>query len=131
MALKFQKEIDSIENCPVDNLLGEITLFRCVEHPMTEKSFVPYAVLQKPKLKGNCLAWGLSMFKTYDSAKQMLNNLSQNKRENYSNVAKGIITDNDGIKHNSKKTTNHYTFYPEEGLDIVSKFAIVDSNENK
>ena len=131
MTLKYQKKIDSIDNCPVDNLQGEITLFRCVENPMTDKSFVPNAVLTKPKLENNCLAWGLSMFKTYDSAKQILNNLSKNKRVNYSNVAKGVITDTDGIKHNSRKATNHYTFYPEERLDIVSKFAIVDDNENK
>ena len=131
MTLKYQKKIESIENCPVDNFQGEITLFRCVENPMTQKSFIPNAVLQKPKLENNCMAWGLSLFKTYDSAKQMLNNLSKNKKVNYANIAKGVITDNDGIKHGSTKNEKHFTFYPKESIDIVSKFAIIEDNENE
>lgn len=131
MTLKHQANISLIDNCPIDNLQGEITLFRCVENPMTEKSFTPNAVLQKPKLENNCLAWGLSLFKSYDAAKQMLNSLSKCKSVNYSGIAKGTIADSDGIKHRSEKNKKHYTFYPQESLDIVSKFAIIDDNETK
>lgn len=125
MELKYQKEINSIENCPVENQKGEKILFRCVENPMDINSFQPNAVLLKPKFQNNCLAWGLSLFSNYDSAKQMLNNLSKNKRTNYSKIAKSKLTEDDGIKHNSKNK-NHYTFYPAESLDILSKFAIVN-----
>ncbi|WP_139255666.1 hypothetical protein [Flavobacterium fryxellicola] len=104
---------------------GEKILFRCVENPMTENSFIPNAVLLKPKFNDNCLAWGLSLFSNYDSAKQMLNNLSKNKQMNYSNIAKSNLTDLDGIKHTSKNK-NHFTFYPEKNTDILSKFALVN-----
>lgn len=127
MHLKYQDKLDSIDNCPLENQKGEKLLFRCVENPMTEKSFIPNAVLLKPKFQDNCLAWGLSLFSNYDSAKQMLNNLSKNKQVNYSNIAKSILTDLDGVKHNSKNK-KHYTFYPEKNTDILSKFAIVNEN---
>lgn len=125
MKLKYQNEINKIENCPVENQTGEKTLFRCVENPMNINSFKPNAVLLKPKFQDNCLAWGLSLFSNYDSANQMLKNLSKNKRVNYANIAKSVITEKDGIKHSSKNK-KHFTFYPENSLDILSKFAIVD-----
>lgn len=125
MEVKYQNQLEQIENCPVENLKGDKILFRCVENPMTEKSFVPQAVLLKPKFNDNCLAWGLSLFSNYDSAKQMLNNLSKNKQINYSDIAKSNLTDLDGIKHTSKNK-NHFTFYPEKNIDILSKFALVN-----
>lgn len=131
MKLKHQEKIKSIENCPLENIKGEIRLYRCVESPMTEKSFIPNAVLLKPKYQNNCMAWGLSLFKSYESANEILNNLSKNKQVNYSNVAVGTLTDNDGIKNCNKNRKKHYTFYPNENLDILSKFAIVEDNENK
>lgn len=84
---------------------------------MTINSFQPNAVLLKPKLQNNCLAWGLSLFSNYDSAIQMLNNLSKKKRTNYSKIAKSNLSEKDGIKHNSKNK-NHYSFYPAKSLDI-------------
>jgi hypothetical protein len=131
MKLKYQEELGSIENCPVENIKGEITLFRCVESPMDENSFIPNAVLLKPKYQQNCMAWGLSLFRNYNTAKQMLNNLSKKKLVKYSDVAKGILTDEDGVKNCNKKSKKHYTFYPKENLDIVSKFAIVQDYENE
>lgn len=129
MELKYQSQIESIDNCPLDNLLGEKILFRCVENPMTPKSFEPYAALNKAKFKDNCLAWGLSMFSDLKSAKEILKNLSQNKKQkvNLSSIAYCKLTDNDGIKHNSKNR-NHYTFYPKKDFDLIDKFAIVDEN---
>lgn len=125
MKLKYQDKLDSIENCPVENQKGEKILFRCVENPMTENSFIPNAVLQKPKLQNNCLAWGLSLFSNYDSAKQMLNCLSKKKQVKYSTIAKTKLTDFDGVTHNSTNKI-HFTFYPEKNIDILSKFAIVN-----
>lgn len=125
MELKYQKEINSIDNCPSENQKGEKILFRCVENPMSINSFQPNAVLLKPKFHNNCMAWGLSLFSNYDSAKQILNNLSKNKSVNYSKIAKSNLSEKDGIKHNSKNK-KHYTFYPEKSLDILSKFVIVN-----
>lgn len=127
MTLEYQEKLNSIENCPLENQKGEKILFRCVENPMTVNSFIPQAVLLKPKYQDNCLAWGLSLFSNYDSAKQMLNNLSKNKLVNYSNIAKSNLTDLDGIKH-SGTNKKHFTFYPKKHTDILSKFAIVNEN---
>ena len=127
MQLEYQDKLNSIENCPLENQKGEKILFRCVENPMTENSFIPNAVLLKPKFQDNCLAWGLSLFSNYDSAKQMLNNLSKNKQINYSNIAKSNLTDLDGVKHYGKNK-KHFTFYPKKNMNILSKFAIVNEN---
>ncbi|OJX54368.1 MAG: hypothetical protein BGO88_12020 [Flavobacterium sp. 38-13] len=127
MELKYQKEISTIENCPIENLSGEKILFRCVEESMTENSFLPNAVLLKPKFEKECLAWGLSLFSSYDSAKQVLQNLSKSKKVNYSKIARTNLTDNDGIKHCSKNKS-HYTFYPQKNLDLLTKFVIVEEN---
>ena len=56
MELNYQSEIDNIQNCPAKNENGVIKLFRCVETPMTEDSFIPVAIL-KPKFKDKCIAW--------------------------------------------------------------------------
>lgn len=60
MKLKFQESIEKIKDRPANNELGEKRLFRCVESEVNEKSFVPQAVLLKPKYQDNCIAWGLS-----------------------------------------------------------------------
>ena len=131
MKLKHQDKIDTIDNCPLENINGDVELYRCVESPITENSFTPQAVLLKPKHQNNCMAWGLSLFKTLESANQTLNNLSKTKKIKYSKVAVGTLTDQDGVKNCNKKRKKHYTFYPNENLDLVSKFAIVENNENK
>lgn len=125
MELKYQKEINSIDNCPVENVKEEKVLFRCVEDPMNDDSFLPQAVILKPKYQKFCLAWGLSMFSNYDTAKQTLKNLSKKKSNKYNSIAKSNITENDGVKHFGKNK-KHYTFYPEKDLDLLSKFALVN-----
>ncbi|PHQ30839.1 hypothetical protein [Leeuwenhoekiella nanhaiensis] len=128
MKLKFQENIDKIKNCPSQNEKGEMNLFRCVESEISEKSFVPQAVLLKPKYQDMCIAWGISVFNSFDSANQMLKNLSKNKRNNYSKIARGIINDSHGIKHggNNKK---HYTFFPTEEFNILENFEVVNRND--
>lgn len=125
MKLKFQENIEKIKDCPANNEQGQKTLFRCVEAKLTERSFVPQAVLLKPKYQDKCIAWGLSVFNSFDSANQMLKNLSENKRVNYSNIAKGVINDNDGVKYGGKNK-KHYTFFPSEEFNVVENFEIVD-----
>jgi hypothetical protein len=129
MDLQHKQQLDSIENCPLDNEKGVKTLFRCVENPITPKSFEPLA-LQKGNLKKNCLAWGLSMFDDLNSAKETLENLSQNKRRKvrFQSIATSTITDSDGVKHCSCRKS-HYTFYPNEGLDLIGRFALVENQD--
>lgn len=128
MKLKFEEEIKKIKKCPGNNEKGELILFRCVENPLSENSFVPQAVLLKPKYKDYCIAWGLSVFKNLDSAKQTLNNLSKKKRSIYTNIAKGTINDTHGVKY-SGSDKNHYTFFPSEDFDFLKSFEIINTDE--
>ena len=130
MKLKYQKQIESIDNCPLDNQSGDKILFRCVENPITINSFEPHAVIHKPKFQNTCVAWGLSFFGDLKSANATLKNLSKKMQQKVElqSIASGKITDDDGIKH-STKNKNHFTFYPKNDLDLISKFAIVNENE--
>ena len=125
MKLKYQEEINKIKDCPAGNEKGSKQLYRCIEEQISEKSFIPQAVLLKPKYQNKCIAWGLSVFSSFESANQMLNNLSKNKRINYAKVAKGVICDSHGIKYPGKNK-KHYTFFPEENFDVVENFEIVE-----
>ncbi|TDW45950.1 hypothetical protein EV144_107142 [Flavobacterium sp. 270] len=127
MELNFHEQIKSIEKCPLDNHEGEKTLFRCVENPISTNSFIPQAVLLKPKFQDYCIAWGLSVFTNYEHANQILNNLSKSKKVKYSAIAKSTITDEDGIKH-CLTDKNHYTFFPKKDLDLLTKFTIVNED---
>ncbi|MFI8377465.1 hypothetical protein [Leeuwenhoekiella sp. NPDC079379] len=128
MKLKFQANIERIKDCPANNERGEKIVFRCVESELSEKSFIPNAVLLKPKFQDHCIAWGLSVFSTFDSANEMLKNLSKNKRVNYKKIAQARITDEHGIKYGSKNK-KHYTFFPKEELNVIENFKIVVGNE--
>ena len=127
MKLKYQEQIDAIGDCPSININGQLELFRCVSNPIDDDSFLPQAVLLKPKHQDNCLAWGLSCFSSESSAKGTLANLSKRKRSNYSIIAKGMITDEDGIKHRSGANKQHFTLYPIEGLDLSKRFKVVEN----
>lgn len=128
MKLKFQEDIDKIPNCPAPNKTGQVTLYRCVEEELTENSFIPNAVLRKPKLQNECIAWGLSLFSSFDSAKQMLNNLTRCKQVKYKQIAKAVINDSHGTKF-SDKNNNHYTFFPTKEFNELENFEIVNRDE--
>ncbi|MFT4525176.1 MAG: hypothetical protein ACI85F_001329 [Bacteroidia bacterium] len=129
MKLKHQSNIDLIPDCPLVNEDGEMELFRCVENPISEQSFIPQAVLLKPKYQNLCQAWGLSTSKSHKHASQLLKNLSKNKRVQYAQVAKMQVTNDHGIKY-SGKNREHYTFFPNEEIRLVESFTILESNGN-
>jgi hypothetical protein len=128
MKLKYQEELNKIDNCPSQNEKGEKTLFRCVENPMDENSFIPNAVLLKPRYQDHCIAWGISLFNSLETANQMLLNLSKKKSLNYSKVAKSVINDEDGVKHSSKNK-KHYTLFPAIDVNLSEKFEIIEEDE--
>jgi hypothetical protein len=130
MTLKYQSQIDSIDNCPLDECKGEKILFRFVENPMTTESFEPHAIIYKPKYHNLCIGWGLSMFVDLKSAKETLNSLSLKMQQKIvvKSIASGLITDNDGVKC-CTKNKNHYTFFPKQDIDLISRFEIVDEDE--
>lgn len=129
MKFNYQENLDSINDCPGHNEKGEMILYRCVERVVTLASFQPQAVLHKPKYEKMCIAWGLSVNTSYGGAKRTLKSLSKYKEPEYGAIAKGVVNDDDGIKH-CGKNSDHYTFFPSEGCDLISKFEIIEEDGN-
>lgn len=63
MKLINQEEIDKIDGCPSQNYSGRLKLFRWVNSEDMLNSFECYA-LSKPKFAKECVAWGLSTYKS-------------------------------------------------------------------
>jgi hypothetical protein len=129
MKLNYQKEIDKIDNCPLNNEEGAKTLYRFVTPNLDNDSFDPQSIILKPKYQDMCIAWGLSTFNSLDAAEQRYNSLSPKIKGKYKSIAKGIITDKDGIKHQSGSNENHYTYFPKQNLNLLGIFVIVKSYE--
>ncbi len=126
MVLKYQKEIDKINNCPLSNEKGDKDLFRFIkEKPLSDNSFAPYGVINKKKYSHTCKAWGLSAYNSLKNANEVLQNLPGGTRESFVGIAKATITDNDGVKYQTGRNKNHYTFFPDNNLNLLTKFAIV------
>lgn len=127
MELLHQEFFEKIDNCPIDNQLGVIKLFRWVNKEDLSNSFIPYGF--KDQFKNKCLAWGLSTFNSEKGAIDALNNLPAKKRREFNAIAFCSINDDNGIKHQSSSNKNHYTFYPNKEFDVIGNFQIIE-NEN-
>ncbi len=126
--INYQEKLDSLKNCPGLNERGKMILYRCVERVVTLASFQPQAVLHKPKYEKMCIAWGLSVSTTYGGAKSTLKSLSKYKEPEYRAIAKGVVNDEDGVKY-CGKNSGHYTYFPSESCDLISKFEIIEEDE--
>lgn len=132
MTLKHQEQLDSIEDCPLKNESGEKKLYRIVDNPITNKSFIPYGISQKHKYKNDCISLGLSTLTDLKTAKQYLKSFTEKLKEKKSHkaIACAQISDIDGVKHQSGSEESHYSFYPKNDLDLTNMFTIV-YDENK
>lgn len=124
MNLLHQEHIEKIDNCPIDNQLGVIKLYRWVKREDFKNSFNPHGF--KEHLRNNCLAWGLSTYNSEKGAKEVLNNLPVKRRKDFNAIAFCIINDENGIKHQSSGNKNHFTFYPNKDFDVLSNFQIIE-----
>lgn len=127
MELLNKEHFEKLDNCPLENTNGEINLFRWVNTNDIENSYTPFGF--KEKFKNNCLAWGLSTYNSYNSAIETLNNLPNSTREKYNAISSCLIKNTDGIKHQSGKNKNHYTFYPIKGFDLSNNFEVIKEDE--
>lgn len=121
--LKFQDEINKIENCPSSNLNGNLEVYRLLKtNPASEDDIVPYSVL-KPKYKNNCLAWGLSVWSSSLPPNELINLLSNQLKEQVKYAGYFEINNEMGVKHKSGKNY-HYTYFPNEDIDLLNIFEI-------
>lgn len=131
MELKFQENISKIDGCPSNNEIGDKTLYRFVlSVPINSDSFEPHSLIHKPKFDNICIAWGLSTYDSLKSAKEALQNLPKKTREKFNAIAVSNITDDDGIKYPTKNI-RHYTFFPKKDVDLLSKFELVNQDEEE
>jgi hypothetical protein len=129
MKLKYQEEINKIKNCPEKkNELGEKVFYRCVEKAISQRSFIPVAEFPKPKRTQYCNAWGLSLYTDLDKTKEVLNSLSKNKYVKYEGIAFATINNEHGLKYNDNDK-KHYTFFPEQDVDLMNIFTPINEDE--
>ena len=129
MELKFQESINKIKDCPSDNEDGNKTLYRFIlSVPLDLDSFKPHSLIHKPKFDNLCIAWGLSTYDSLKSANEALQNLPKKTRKKFIAIAVSEITDEDGIKY-STKNKRHYTFFPKKEVNLLTKFALVNQDE--
>ncbi len=129
MELQFQENINKIEGCPANNEGGDKTLYRFIMSiPLDSDSFKPHSLIHKPKFDNICIAWGLSTYDSLKSAKEALQNLPKKTREKFTAIAVSEITDADGIKYPTKNK-RHYTFFPKKEVNLLSKFVLVNQDE--
>lgn len=129
MKLRYQKDIDKIENCPSDNEKGNKELYRFIlSNSIDENSFVPNSTIFKPKFDKICIAWGLSTYDSLNNAEEALRNLPKKTREKFKAIAVGDISDKDGIKYLTK-SKGHYTLFPFKDVNLLSKFELVEKND--
>ena len=129
MELNFKENIDAIEGCPDHNVSGKKKLYRFVKLPLDKNSFIPHSVIYKPKYKNKCIAWGLSTYDSLKSAKQVLMNMPETRRQDFDAIAFGEVNDGDGIKYQSTKNLRHFTFFPVEELDCTVLFNVEDNGK--
>lgn len=125
MKLLYSNKIESIEGCPCKTFNGKLKLFRFVKSNEIETSFNPKALTAK-HLENECNGWGLSVYKNEDAAKNIFNNLSGSLRKKLDSIMYCNVEDSDGIKYQSGKDGNHYTFFPIENFDFKTRFKLVD-----
>lgn len=125
MKLINQEEINKIDGCPSESYKGTLKLFRWVNSENIEQSFEFYGST-KPKFAKDCIAWGLSTYKSKKAAIEVLKNMSAGMQKKFNAIASCDIEDSDGIKYQSRENLNHYTFFPITEFNTASKFNIVE-----
>lgn len=131
---KYQSELAEIPDCPPDDArTRRIKAFRYVfedrEHP---KNFLP-ALKIKPKRKivgdrERCMAYGLSMFDSFNSAKtryaQLLKKNPKLWKTLGTHIAEGWLTEADG-KTTETDEKGHFTLHEFKETNLKAKFRIV------
>lgn len=125
MILEYHNEISKIENCPSsgnDERTLRLYRFTAAASEIHEDDLLPLAKLRPKKFSGNCQAWGLSVYSTQLSAITVWKAMSAKQRLRFQGMFQLECDKSLGLKMRTNPVTNHYTFYPCEGSNILSKF---------
>lgn len=131
---KHQSDFDvhAPTECPPDDAkpIDTDDAFRFVRKPVTARDFHTHIQLKLlPKKtapihdKNRCSKCGLSMFTTLDAAIKKYKGLPKVGNFQYTHVAKGTLSSDDGVC--TTPINGHFTFHEYDGVDIVTRFKIV------
>jgi hypothetical protein len=120
--LMYGEEISKIDNCPSKSEKGSIEVVRLVKtDPATKEDLILHSKIY-PKLADKCEAWGISVFKKPTDIKDVKKILSKKIASNYNLASYFTISDDMGIKYQNGSNKEHYTFFPNKDLDLLSTF---------
>jgi hypothetical protein len=123
MILENQKEIEKLDNCPMKDDLKTIRLYRfCANNPILIDDLIPKAISNPDAFSENCLAWGLSLFNTKEATIKMITGFSVKTRKKIKGIAVIEVDSNIAVKHQSGDSKNHYTVYPYQNVNFISRF---------
>lgn len=124
MDLENQDEIFKIKDCP--NICDEKTktLYRWVENnPLVENDILPFAKIHPLRFSSECLGWGISMYNTIDSIKEIFKAFSVKKQKKMIAVFSIVISKEIAHNHQSGNNENHYSVYPYKDIKLLNKFS--------
>lgn len=125
MILENKDKILKLDNCPLQNEEKTIKLYRLSENnPIENVDLVPYAVSNPERHAEKCLAWGLSFYNTLEATRSALNGMPTKRRKKIKAVMIIEVDKTIAIKHKSGENKNHYTVYPYQNVDFISKFTL-------
>ncbi|MEQ8524352.1 hypothetical protein [Gracilimonas sp.] len=129
MELKYEQEVD---HCNLDDYSPKDReafrwVFDDINHP---NNFLPPIKITPERDKRDCGLWAVSFFDTIEQAKSRFKEITKDKTYLYKklgqNVANGNLSVDDGISCDSNEQ-GHFDLHEYVGVDLSSKFAIVDS----
>ena len=130
--LKYKNEIENFDNCPpIDCIEMNKDAYRFIKNTINEESFLP-ASIQNPsrilKVSDECIAYGLSMYKDEDSARQAYTKLKKRMPRIHkiigNKLARGYLTPEYGLC-SPNNSTGHFTFHEYLNKDVKTIFHII------
>ncbi|HHG3336601.1 hypothetical protein [Vibrio parahaemolyticus] len=135
--MKYQTEMDSIQNCP-PNAKEQIDqeAYRLVREPLNSDSFLPPGIMKPSRAEAEtreerkCSFYALSLFTTERNAEKHYNKL-KGKYKNIentigSNIAVGRVEQHDGYATKPTRS-GHFDFFENTSCDLAKKFNIIKS----
>lgn len=131
MVYKYENEISKIATCPPDGFVEDNReAYRFVKSNDMRNSFLPAALISSGRtFKDNekCLAYGISLFDTFENAKRRKDALKKRhkniEKKIGEEIAKGEIKPEHG-KCSSINTAGHFTLFENEGVVLQEIFSV-------
>ena len=140
MTFKYQKETETIPNCPPENSAGgEIICFRYVHSDLNhENNFLPAFIINPTRRNDSfdaqvCSGYGLSFFNSFDGAvrkyKALAKSFKQINLKLGTHVARGTLSETDGVR-TAPNEIGHFDLHEFVNVNLKSRFVIIEKVYN-